>query len=160
MSRQIVRDDDGQAIGWFDPEAADWFDDGVRWDGSNMVGLNSRDWTATERLARTPGGRWVLERASRWEGAATSYQFVSDAEALTWLITSDQHEGAITQYFPESPVEVGPGRPEIGPEVKVRLPADVLAAVDARAEAQSVTRAEALRRLITAGLTSALWPVA
>lgn len=42
----------------------------------------------------------------------------------------------------------GPGRPEIGPAIQVRLPEDLLAAVDAKAEAENVSRAEMVRTLL------------
>jgi hypothetical protein len=44
------------------------------------------------------------------------------------------------------------GRPARGAAVKVRLPGDVLADVEAFAAREGVTRAEALRRLVVAGL--------
>ena len=44
------------------------------------------------------------------------------------------------------------GRPEVGPRVLVRLPPEVLEHVDAWADAEGVTRAEAIRRLLTAAL--------
>jgi metal-responsive CopG/Arc/MetJ family transcriptional regulator len=37
--------------------------------------------------------------------------------------------------------------PRIGKLIKLRLPADVLAALDQRAEAEGITRAELLRRI-------------
>jgi len=46
----------------------------------------------------------------------------------------------------------GPGRPTTGVPVHTRLPAEVLAHVDAWADAEGVTRAEAIRRLLAAGL--------
>lgn len=47
----------------------------------------------------------------------------------------------------------GRGRPEIGPEVRgLRLPPEVLAEVEAIAEAAGVKRAEVLRELVLDGL--------
>lgn len=46
----------------------------------------------------------------------------------------------------------GPGRPEIGPAIQVRLPEDLLAAVDARADAEGVSRAEMVRMLLAEAL--------
>lgn len=43
-----------------------------------------------------------------------------------------------------------PGRPTTGRPIQVRLSPDVLAHVDAWADAEGVTRAEAIRRLLTA----------
>ena len=47
----------------------------------------------------------------------------------------------------------GPGRPEIGVRVEVRLPEDLLAAVDARAEDDGVSRAEMVRVLLGEALS-------
>lgn len=48
--------------------------------------------------------------------------------------------------------ERSPGRPEIGPQVKVRLPDDTLARVDAAAEAAGVTRSAWVREAVEAHL--------
>lgn len=42
---------------------------------------------------------------------------------------------------------VGKGRPYIGERYEVRYPPDLLAALDQRAEAEGITRAELLRRI-------------
>jgi hypothetical protein len=44
------------------------------------------------------------------------------------------------------------GRPKVGTKVEVRLPAEVLAQVDERAATENVSRAEMIRKLVTAGL--------
>lgn len=41
------------------------------------------------------------------------------------------------------------GRPQVGPTVEVRLPADLVARLDDDAEAQGVSRAELIRRRLT-----------
>lgn len=46
----------------------------------------------------------------------------------------------------------GPGRPEIGARVEVRLPDGLLARIDARAEERLATRAEVIRELLTKAL--------
>jgi metal-responsive CopG/Arc/MetJ family transcriptional regulator len=43
----------------------------------------------------------------------------------------------------------GPGRPSTGTPIHIRLPPEVLAHVDAWADAEGVSRAEAIRRLLT-----------
>jgi len=45
-----------------------------------------------------------------------------------------------------------PGRPEIGPVVVARVPQALSERIDALAEADGVTRAEEIRRLLTLGL--------
>ncbi|WP_020576509.1 ribbon-helix-helix protein, CopG family [Actinopolymorpha alba] len=50
------------------------------------------------------------------------------------------------------------GRPEVGPTIQVRIPSDQLEIIDDYAEVQDISRAEAIRRLLTAGLkTTATW---
>lgn len=44
------------------------------------------------------------------------------------------------------------GRPPVGTAINMRLPADLLAEVDAAAGAEGVSRAEMIRRLVAAGL--------
>lgn len=59
------------------------------------------------------------------------------------------------KWFGELEEESGPslgGRPAVGTKVETRLPDDVLAAVDERASTEGTTRAEMIRRLVTAGL--------
>ena len=65
-------------------------------------------------------------------------------------------QGFLT-FAPDTYVEVireerGPGRPEIGPAIQVRLPEALLAAVDARADAEGVSRAEMVRMLLAEAL--------
>ena len=43
----------------------------------------------------------------------------------------------------------GPGRPRTGERVHIQLPADLLARVDAYAQARGVTRSEAIREGLT-----------
>lgn len=42
----------------------------------------------------------------------------------------------------------GPGRPEVGPRVAVRLPPGLLERIDRRAEEEQVPRAEVIRRTL------------
>ena len=44
------------------------------------------------------------------------------------------------------------GRPPVGPVVNVRLPEELLAALDAAADSAGVNRAEMVRRLVVEGL--------
>ena len=42
----------------------------------------------------------------------------------------------------------GPGRPSTGVKIQVRIPAEGLARIDRQAEAEGVTRAEMIRRML------------
>ncbi|KAB2350378.1 hypothetical protein F8566_09140 [Actinomadura rudentiformis] len=53
--------------------------------------------------------------------------------------------------LPHLPTEKGPGRPEIGGRVQVRL-GELLPQVDQYADRHGLSRAEAVRMLISAGL--------
>ncbi|MFY9114685.1 MAG: CopG family transcriptional regulator [Dethiobacteria bacterium] len=46
----------------------------------------------------------------------------------------------------------GPGRPEIGPPVIIRLPEELIRELDRRAEAKGISRAEVVRRLLAEAL--------
>lgn len=48
------------------------------------------------------------------------------------------------------------GRPPVGPAIHMRLPADLLLCVDQLADAEQVSRAEMVRRLVRAGLDAHL----
>lgn len=42
----------------------------------------------------------------------------------------------------------GPGRPEVGPRIAVRLPPELIDRIDQRAEEEQVPRAEVIRRTL------------
>jgi hypothetical protein len=120
----------------------------------------------TETLYHTNRGRWVLKTAWHIDecgrfvddesdvdprsGGDPRYQFLSDADAIDWL-RRNRYEDRIQQYLPELPEERGPGRPEIGGRVQVRL-GHLLPAVDSYAADHRCSRAEAVRLLVIAGL--------
>lgn len=58
------------------------------------------------------------------------------------------NDDAIERYFGELDDEVGPGRPSMGdaPAISVKIPVDMLAAIDAAAAKADVARAEWIRR--------------
>jgi hypothetical protein len=119
-----------------------------------------------ETLYHTSHGRWVLKTAWHIDecgrfvddesdvdphsGSGPRYQFLSDAHAIDWL-RRNRYEDRIHHYLPELPDERGPGRPEIGGRVQIRL-GHLLPAVDSYAADHRCSRAEAVRLLIIAGL--------
>lgn len=46
------------------------------------------------------------------------------------------------------------GRPPVGPAINMRFPEELLAEIDAYAEAAGISRAAAIRRLVQAGLAA------
>lgn len=105
-----------------------------------------------EHLYRTPGGRWVLNHWSQWQGSRETYRFITDDQARDWLLRNES-DAIVEKWFGALAEESGPGRPEIGGAVHVRL-GEELARVDAWADEQKIKRAEAVRRLVSAGLTA------
>lgn len=165
MSRIIITttdDETGRTTteGWFDPRRAEQFSAATYWDGQNRASVVTRSEWIDEWLYRTPGGRWVLNRdATRYNGGADVYRFISDDEARDWLTRSECNDEALERFFGPVADESGPnlgGRPPMeGQRVQAKLPTDLLAQVDAAAEATGVTRAEWIRRACTAALDSA-----
>jgi len=149
--RENVFDEFGELVGWFDRAKAEEFTEATRWDGSNHISLATGSQWDHEILYRTAGGRWVLHGWSQWQGRPESYRFVSDAKAREWLLANGEDE-AVEKHFGEIEEERGPGRPEIGPAVMVRLPEEMIAQLDARAEAEEVSRAEIVRRMLSESL--------
>ena len=149
MNRVNVYDPETrELVGWFDIDAAEKFSEDTYFDGSNMISKATGSQRAHEALYRTKGGRWVLNCWwSQWQGSRETYEFISDDEAREWLIAQNE-DVAVERYFGELEDERGPGRPEIGPTIQVRLPEDLLAQIDAKAEAENVSRAEMVRALL------------
>lgn len=142
--------------GWFNPDSATRYDEDTRWDGNNNVSVNPVGQYGHQALYRTKGGRWILNTWSQYQGVEERYEFVDDATAKDWLLRN-REDKAVEQWFGELDEESGPnlgGRPAVGTKVETRLPDDVLAALDERAKAENASRAEMLRRLVTAGLGS------
>jgi hypothetical protein len=97
-----------------------------------------------ERLWRTPAGQWVITR-----DVHRGDHYVSVAAARAWLVRNRLRDVVATHIDRDEA-----GRPEVGPEVKTRLPEDVVAAVDDLAAANGWSRAAALRVLVTDGLST------
>jgi len=143
-------------LGWFDPSAAERFDQDTRWDGNNMIGVITGSQWVDEYLYRTRGGRWVRNHdAHRYCNGPDTYEFITDGQARDWLLRSECNDDAVQRFFGEIEEERGPGRPEIGGAVHVRFGADLLAMVDTYAAQRSISRAEAIRRLTQDAVTRA-----
>lgn len=147
MNRTMT--DDG---GWFDYDRVDIINGREYWDGNNQIDVHARSWGRHQYLLRTAGGRWVLEQTSDWEKEQTTYRFLDDEAAKVWLVANESDD-ELARYFPDAEDERGPGRPEIGAPVQVRL-GELLAPVDAYAQNHCLSRAEALRVLVQRGLDS------
>jgi hypothetical protein len=137
--------------GWFDTDKSERIEELKRWDGNNLISLHTNDQFTHQALHRTAGGRWVLNRWSQWQGSPDTYEFITDEQAREWLLINEDDE-IIEKYLGEVEEERGPGRPEIGPAVNMRFPQDMLDRIDAAAKADGISRAEKIRRLVSAGI--------
>lgn len=153
MARINVYDQDEydgpQLIGWFNPHTSESFEEDTYWDGNNHISVTAGK-DNHEKLYRTKGGRWVKYWWSQWEGRQPTYEFLTDDDAKVWLLKNSRDE-AVEKYFGELPEESGPGRPEVGGAVHVRL-GELLSRVDAYAAEKGLNRAAAVRELIAASL--------
>jgi len=137
-------------VGWFDLNKATAYEADTEWDGSNNISKATGSQWNHEVLYRTAQGRWVLNCWSQWQGSIPTYEFITDERAREWLI-AQSNDDAVEKHFGEIEEERGPGRPEVGGAVHLRL-GDLLPKLDARAAEMGVGRAEAARRLLAQAL--------
>lgn len=111
------------------PWAGSFNTDTATWWGSD---------SSTTRVWLTPSGRWVLT-STDWDC------YITEDEARGFL-DENGHRDAVLAHI-DVP-RATRGRPEVGPEVKVRLPESTIAAVDSMATTNGLTRAGQLRSMI------------
>jgi hypothetical protein len=147
MSRINVYGPDNTLAGWFDPvKAARWTDADHNGNGSGGTGRG-------QAIYRTAGGRWVMEQWTLWQGESSYREFTDPGTAREWLLRNGYDEDA-AKHFGDIEEERGPGRPRIGGEVLLRLGDDLLTGVDAYAGGRALSRAEAVRSLLSRALSS------
>lgn len=102
----------------------------------------AKHWAAsdgtTARLWLTPSGRWVYTYSPE-------QCYVTAAWARAWL-TRHGYPEVIAEHVDIT--HDGRGRPEIGPEVKFRLPEHARDALDRLAARNGLTRADQLRAIV------------
>jgi hypothetical protein len=116
--------------------------------------------SVTEKAPMTQNGKTVTINgvAVAAPEGAIGYKYADPTEDARWVYDEDdlstiQREDPnlvvpLGDSMASAAAERGPGRPSIGPPVNVRLPVDLLAWVDARAEALGVPRAEFIRGVL------------
>lgn len=131
-------------VGWFDPASTTAYRALPSPPRRSADGIT--EWTAPQVLHRTPAHEWV--RVTEFdEPMGNKVEYVSRAEAMDWLV-SHGYDQAVTDVSTR-----GPGRPEVGGLVQVRL-GDMLDEVDLFARQENLSRAAAVRSLIQRGLDS------
>jgi hypothetical protein len=122
-------------VGWFNLDKAEsWVD---------------RDYERTgygTGLYRTSQGRWVFD------GETGRCMYITPDEAREWLLANKQDD-AVERYFGEIEEERGPGRPRVGEQVCFTAPAGDLAAADAIAEQDGISRSAVMRAALAAYVT-------
>ena len=159
-----------EPVGWFTVESAEVLPEADPMTAERFAAAARRGQPARfvrETLYHTEEGRWVLKVAAhvdgrgRWVDDENDAQpmdgmprvrFVTDIEAMDWL-NRNGYADRVSALLSDLPNESGPGRPEIGGLVQVRL-GNLLPSVDAYAARHGWSRAEAVRRLVVAGLGS------
>lgn len=152
MTRVNITDNDGGLVGWFDPDRAVEYQEDTYWDGQNLVSVNPVGQFGHQHLFYTAGGRWVLYTWSQYQGVKPCYEFVELEQAREWLLLNAK-DAAVQEHFDSVEDERGPGRPEVGNAISVRL-GDLLPRVDRWAALGGLNRATAVRELLAAGLDS------
>lgn len=143
---QVVEND--VVVGHFDRDAVQgwWSDqDPITGDGGQGAGRG-------QAVILTAQGRWVLEAWTNWAGETDQYEFITPERARAWLLRN-AFDDVVEQHFGPIEPERGPGRPEVGPRIGVRLPEELLEQLDTYADQAGINRAEAVRQMVAAGLS-------
>jgi len=131
---RVLVDAEGTPVGRFDRSKAEEIYDDTDTNGEGRI------------LLRTRGGRYVVAAVSQWANVPPVYTIdegaVIDFCRANNLELPDGAGQALADFDGERP----PGRPEIGPAFSLRFQPELLAAVDAAAERDGISRAEWLRR--------------
>lgn len=147
-----------QDLGYEAPKLAGWFEwsKAARWSDADYNHNGSGGTGRGQAVMLTAGGRWVLEHWTIWQGGTDRYEYITDDEARDWLLRNGEDE-AVRQHFGEVAEEEDRrgGRPEIGGRITTAIGDERLAVVDSYARSEGIGRAEAVRRLVDAGLERA-----
>lgn len=91
-TRIALTDDAGAPDGtgrWFDPQAAERFDEATYWDGRNHISKATGSQFDHEALFRTAGGRWVLHSWSQWQGSREVFVELTLRDAARWFAKNE-----------------------------------------------------------------------
>lgn len=82
------RMEDGSVINT-DKASSSWNED-TRWDGSNHISVATGGQWEHQRLYRSRKGRYYIEHWSDWQGSVGHCEWVSEHEAVRWLLANDE----------------------------------------------------------------------
>lgn len=69
--------------------AARHWDEGTRWNGNNHISRATGSQWEHQTLYESRKGRYYVERTSQWQGSLPSAEWVSEQEAVRWLLTNE-----------------------------------------------------------------------
>ena len=80
--------------------ASNHWDEDTRWDGRNHISCATGDQWQHETLYRSRKGRYYTVHSSNWDGSSDSAEWVSNEEAVRWLLDC-AHLEVDSPDFPE-----------------------------------------------------------
>lgn len=92
MSNRVFltpRDQGDNDSRWFDVESATKYAEETYWNGSNNISVATGNQWNHETMYKTATGNWVLYSSSQWQGSSESYESLTLAEAVPWLIKNN-----------------------------------------------------------------------
>lgn len=67
------------------------WEEAIRWDGRNNISVATGDQWVHQTLYRSRRGRYYIETVSQWQGSTPHAEWVSQREAVRWLLLN-RHE--------------------------------------------------------------------
>jgi hypothetical protein len=70
--------------------ASQTWEEATRWDGRNHISIPTGSQWHHETLHRSKRGRYYLERTSNYESETPTAEWISNEEAVRWLLTNNR----------------------------------------------------------------------
>jgi hypothetical protein len=80
--------------------SASWEED-TRWDGSNHISVATGSQWHHQKLYRSRRGRYYIVHTSQWQGSSPSAEWVSEREAVRWLLANNEELPADLAHLEE-----------------------------------------------------------
>lgn len=69
--------------------ASESWEERTKWNGSNHISVNTGSQWSHEILHRSRKGRYYIERWSQYQGSRSSAEWISNEEAVRWLLLNE-----------------------------------------------------------------------
>lgn len=73
-------------------KAKNFWKEATNWDGRNHISVPTGSQWQHERLYQSTKDRFYINSWSNWQGSEDTYRYVSEAEAVTWLLQNGHDE--------------------------------------------------------------------